>query len=95
MPATEPAPPGLRASDLLGRRLDGTAGRVTDLVVDDGAIVAVIVTRGPWGRLLGYERDQTAGPWLLEALARWVLRRDSVEVPWSRAAPSLLRGVEY
>ncbi|WP_426514020.1 PRC-barrel domain-containing protein [Dactylosporangium sp. McL0621] len=95
MPATDPAQAGLRASDLLGKRVDGTAGRVTDLVVDDGAIVAVIVTRRPWGRLLGYERDQTTGPWLLEALARWVLRRDSAEIPWSQAAPSLLRDVSY
>ncbi|WP_433089180.1 hypothetical protein ACQP1P_22665 [Dactylosporangium sp. CA-052675] len=92
MPATDPAPEGLRASDLLGRRIDGTAGRVADLVVRDGAIVAVIVTRRPWGRLLGYEREQVAGPWLLEVLARWILRRDSVEIPWARAAPSLLRG---
>jgi len=95
MPATEPAPPGLRASDLLGRSVDGVRGHVTDLVVDDGAIVAVIVTRRPWGRLLGYERDETRGPWLLEALARRVLRRDSVEIPWSEAAPSLLRPAGY
>jgi sporulation protein YlmC with PRC-barrel domain len=95
MPATEPAPPGLRASDLLGRRVraaDGRdLGRVADLVVHGDTIVAVIATRPPWGRLLGYEREQTSGPWLLEALARRVLRRDSAEIPWAEAAPSLLR----
>ena len=94
MPATEPARSGLRASDLLGRPVAGpdgrTLGRVADLVVDDGTIVAVIVTRPPWGRLLGYERDQTTGPWLLEFVARAILRRDSTEIPWADAAPSLL-----
>jgi hypothetical protein len=88
VPATDRV---LRASDLLGRAVSGTAGRVTDLVLRDGEIVAVIVTKRPWGRLLGYEREQTSGPWLLEAVARRVLRRDSREIPWSEAAPSLLR----
>ena len=77
----------LRASDLLGRRALGPdgedLGRVADLVVDDDTtIVAVIVTKGPWGRLLGYERSSARGPWLLEHLARAVLRRESRRVPW-------------
>ncbi|WP_433221743.1 PRC-barrel domain-containing protein [Dactylosporangium sp. CS-047395] len=93
MPATEPTPAAPRASDLIGRTVTGPdgrhLGRVADLITDNGAIVAVIVTRGPWGRLLGYERDQVSGPWLLEVLARRILRRDSTEIPWADAAPSL------
>jgi hypothetical protein len=40
------------------------------------------VASGPWGRLLGYERDEEAGPGLLVALARRVLRRHLRRVPW-------------
>jgi hypothetical protein len=32
-------------------------------------------------RLLGYERDEVMGPWLLESAARWILRRNATEVP--------------
>ena len=89
-----PAPEPLRAGDLLGRRVtgpDGTdLGRVADLVVEGDAVVAVIVTRPPWGRLLGYERPAAGGPWLLEVAARAILRRRSARVPWADAAPSLL-----
>jgi hypothetical protein len=80
-----------RASDLLGRVAVDPAGhpigRVVDLVTEDGAdgpqITAAIVVRGPWGRLLGYERDEAGGPWLLEAAARQILRRNMTTVPWS------------
>ena len=86
MPAREPGPDGLRASDLLGRDVfdaDGThLGRVADLVVEDTRIVAVEVTKGIWGRLLGYERESAHGPWPLEQLARAVLRRNSRRVAW-------------
>jgi hypothetical protein len=79
-----------RASDLLGRIAldqDGRPlGRVVDLVAEDGAdgprITAAVVVRGPWGRLLGYERDEAGGPWLLEAAARLILRRDMTTVPF-------------
>jgi hypothetical protein len=80
-----------RASDLLGRVAVHPAGhpigRVVDLVAEDGAdgprITAAIVVRGPWGRLLGYERDEAGGPWLLEAAARQIVRRNMTTVPWS------------
>ncbi|GIF48271.1 hypothetical protein DFJ67_3443 [Asanoa ferruginea] len=76
-----------RASDLLGRVAVDPAGRplgrVVDLVADGPQITAAIVVRGPWGRLLGYERDEAGGPWLLEAVARLILRRDMTTVPWS------------
>ena len=83
------APP--RASGLLGRAVFDAAGapvgRIADLIVERDAtgrwaVRAAIVVKGPWGRLLGYERATAHGPWLLETLARMVLRRESREVPW-------------
>ena len=81
----------MRASDVLGRRaLDATGrdvGRIVDLICEiDGQgrpeLVAALAVRGPWGRLLGYEREQVRGPWLLEKLAGWVMRRRTTTVPW-------------
>jgi hypothetical protein len=90
MPGNE-ASTTLRASDLIGRavyRPDGEPlGRIADLVVepDDRGryrVTEVIAVKGPWGRLLGYERASAHGPWLLETLARAALRRDSHRVRW-------------
>ncbi|WIM93024.1 PRC-barrel domain containing protein [Actinoplanes oblitus] len=90
MPADTPSPH--RASTYLGRRVydpDGRyLGRIADLETRRDAagreqVVAAVVTRGPWGRLLGYERDRGAGPWLLEIFARHVIRRDTRRIPWS------------
>jgi hypothetical protein len=50
--------------------------------VSTSRITAALVVRGRWGRLLGYERDQVTGPWILEALARRILRRDQTRVPF-------------
>jgi sporulation protein YlmC with PRC-barrel domain len=78
-----------RASELLGRVVrdtDGKAiGRVADLhTARDEAgrerITAAIVTSGRWGRLLGYERDEVTGPWLLEKLAHRIIRRHTRHV---------------
>jgi sporulation protein YlmC with PRC-barrel domain len=89
MPGIEPA----RASELIGRtvyRPDGKPlGRIADLVVETEGrahptVVSVIVSKGLWGRLLGYERESAHGPWLLEAFARFVLRRNSYEVAWDK-----------
>jgi hypothetical protein len=87
----DPKPP-LRASDLLGRtahHADGRPlGRVVDIVTEPDErgrprVTAAIVVRGPWGRLLGYERDREArGPWLLQTPARMILRREMTTVPW-------------
>jgi PRC-barrel domain protein len=72
------------AYDLAGQYL----GRVADVIVAPDAtgrprLTEVVVTRGLWGRLLGYERDEMRGPWVLEAFARAVLRRDMHRLPWS------------
>jgi sporulation protein YlmC with PRC-barrel domain len=77
-----------RASDIIGRTVldaDGRAlGQVADLVVDDAhRVVAAYVIRRPWGRLLGYERDEAGGPWVLEQLARRIWRRDASEIAWA------------
>ncbi len=72
------------AYDLAGQYL----GRVADVVVDIDAsgryrITEVVVSPRPWGRLLGYERDEVEGPWPLEVLARGLLRRGTRQLPWS------------
>lgn len=81
----------MRASDVLGRRAIDSAGRylgrIVDIVCetdDQGRleVVAALAVRGPWGRLLGYEREQVRGPWILEKLAEWVMRRRMTTVPW-------------
>ncbi|MEV4701840.1 PRC-barrel domain-containing protein [Actinoplanes sp. NPDC049316] len=85
-----------RASDILGRpvtdRSGKPLGRVADLETEhdpDGRhrVVAAIVVRGPWGRLLGYERAERTGPWLLEQAARFVMRRSVTRVPWRDLRP--------
>ena len=89
MPA-DTAPPR-RAGALIRRPVrdhDGRPlGRIADLETRRDAqgrehVVAAIVTAGRWGRLLGYERDQGTGPWLLEVLARHVIRRNTRRIPW-------------
>lgn len=91
MPAERPPGP-LRAGMLIGRPVRDRSGRVIGRVADletrrDDAgrerVTALIVTPGRWGRLLGYERREAQGPWLLERLARAVLRRHLTRVPWS------------
>ncbi|MDQ0380701.1 PRC-barrel domain-containing protein [Amycolatopsis thermophila] len=86
-----PADDVVRASELLGRRVYDERGRrlgkVTDLITRLDSLgqeqtVAVLVTPGRRGRLLGYERSSQRGPWLLAWLAA-VLHRGTREVPWS------------
>jgi hypothetical protein len=79
-----PEPRVVRASQILGRPVAG--GRVADLLTETGAdgrerVVTAYVVGRPWGRLLGYERREARGPWILERLARWILRRNATEVP--------------
>jgi hypothetical protein len=86
--------PDQRAGALLGRpvrdRSGVLLGRVADIETDTDdhgreRIVALVVVAGPWGRLLGYERAEVAGPWLVEWFARLVLRRNTHRVPWADA----------
>jgi sporulation protein YlmC with PRC-barrel domain len=88
-----PDPRTGRASDILGRYVyDDTGkpiGRIADLVTEtdpDGSprVTAAIVVQHRWGRLLGYERDESSGPWILEHLARIILRRNAQIIPWHR-----------
>jgi len=88
------SPEPVRASVLLGQTAYDDAGnrlgRVADLeTVPDGdgreRLVAVLVSDGPWGRLLGYEREEVDGPWLLEVAARRILRRHNRRVPLAEA----------
>ena len=81
----------MRTSDVLGRRARDASGRDVGRIVDliceidaDGRpeLVAALAVRGPWGRLLGYEREQVRRPWILEKLSGWVLRRRTTTVPW-------------
>src|SRR5689334_462028 len=83
-----------RVGMLLGRPVHdadgGLLGRVADVETTrepDGRerVVAVVVTGGRWGRLLGYEREEVQGPWLLEWFARLVWRREMHRVPWERS----------
>jgi sporulation protein YlmC with PRC-barrel domain len=85
-------PTAVRVGALLGRPVrdrDGQLlGRVADLVTETGPdgreqVTQVLVTKGPWGRLLGYEDNQPTGPWLLDRLAGAIFRRDSRRVDWS------------
>jgi hypothetical protein len=81
----------LRTHELLGApaydRSGGYLGRVADLAAQPDAegrmrVTDVVVSPGLWGRLLGYERPEVHGPWLLERLARSVLRRGVRRLPW-------------
>ena len=57
-------------------------GKVTTGADGRERVTAVIVTAGRWGRLLGYESDDDTGPWLLESLARLILRRHTTRLAW-------------
>jgi hypothetical protein len=46
-------------------------------------VTGVVVTAGPWGRLLGYESPDSRGPWLVSALAHWVIRRHLRRLAWA------------
>jgi hypothetical protein len=76
---------GRVAFDRAGRRL----GRIADLVAEPGPdgqmrITAVIVAGRPWGRLLGYEREQDTGPRLIQLLARTIMHRHVRTFAWDQ-----------
>jgi len=81
----------VRSGDLIDQpaydHADRYLGRVVDLAVEpdeDGTlrVVSVLVTRGWHGRLLGYERPEAHGPWLVEQLAH-LIRRGNRTLDWS------------
>jgi hypothetical protein len=85
----------MKASDLIGRRVsdaDGTnLGVVTDLrCVQDGPLRGsmaaprvhqLIVSRRRVGSLLGYDRREQQGPWIVRIIVRR-LHRQLVFIPW-------------
>lgn len=89
----------MRASDLLGHQVidaDGdTIGVVTDLrCIQDGPlrgtqatlrVDSLLVSRHHTGSLLGYDRRQQQGPWLVRLIIRTLHRRMHV-IPWSDIA---------
>jgi hypothetical protein len=81
----------MRSSDLIDQpaydRAGTYVGRVVDVVVEPGPdglprVAGVLVSRGWHGRLLGYERAEAHGPWLLERLAR-LIRRGNRTLDWT------------
>jgi hypothetical protein len=81
----------IRVSEVMRRQVrDGNGeilGRIADVETTAGPdgrelVTAVIITAGRWGRLLGYESAEHTGPWLLERLARLILRRHTTRVSW-------------
>ncbi len=86
----------MRASDLFGLEVFDRTGHPLGVVTDlrcvlDGPVRgvlaaprvdALIVSRRHTGSLLGYDRREQQGPWLVRAVVRW-LHRDLVVVPWS------------
>lgn len=89
-----PADDKVTVSSLLGRQVrDGSGrrlGRVVDLIVEEDEqgltrVKAIVATDRPWGRLLGYERAAAHGPWLVELLARRLVRRHLRRVAWDEA----------
>jgi len=80
-----------RAGALIGRRAylrsGEFLGRIADLVAEGDLqsglrVTKVVCARRPWGRLLGYERRQATGPWLLQTFARLVMHRRVRVVDW-------------
>jgi PRC-barrel domain len=81
----------VRAGRLIGRtaydRAGNRLGTIADLIVDGDLenglrVTKVVIARRPWGRLLGYERVQVTGPWLIHALARTVIHRRVRTIDW-------------
>ena len=81
----------VRSRGLIGRRAYDRAGqplgRVVDVVIEgDGAVpdrvTGVLVTTGPWGRLLGYASPDERGPWLVSRLAHLIIRRRLRTLAW-------------
>lgn len=82
----------VRAGALIGRaaydRAGNRLGTIADLIVDGDLdsglrVTHAVIARRPWGRLLGYERHQAAGPWLIQKFAQIVMHRRVRVVDWA------------
>ena len=87
----------MRASELIGRHVMDRSGKQIGIVTDlrcvlDGPlrgalaqprVSAVIVSRGHTASLLGYDRREQQGPWMVRVIVRW-MHRDLRVVPWDR-----------
>jgi sporulation protein YlmC with PRC-barrel domain len=85
----------MKASDLIGRPVFESGGRqvgiVTDLrCVQDGPVRgsmaaprvhSVIVSGRRTGSMLGYDRRDQQGPWLIRVIVRWLHRKSTI-VAW-------------
>jgi sporulation protein YlmC with PRC-barrel domain len=86
----------MRARELLGQQVIDSLGQpvgwVTDLrCIQDGPlrgamrmprIHALVISRHRTGSLLGYDRREQQGPWMIRAAVR-LLHRHLLVVPWS------------
>jgi hypothetical protein len=81
----------MRASDLIGATAYDTHGRphgrIADLLTTAGPdgtpyVYAALITPRYRGRLLGYERPDMRGPWIIERLVG-LLHRGTREIPWT------------
>jgi hypothetical protein len=97
MPSDRRSPAGAatsrhRTSALLGSRVllpgGGDAGFVTEIRLAGGpgldsyVVEGLIVGPRVQGSMLGYDRRQVLGPWLVRAIVR-LLNRDLAYVPWA------------
>jgi sporulation protein YlmC with PRC-barrel domain len=87
----------MRARDLIGlavvNRRGDKLGIVTDLrCIQDGPlrgslamprVDSVLVSRGHTASLLGYDRREQQGPWLVRVVVQW-MHRDFRVVPWDQ-----------
>ena len=87
----------MRASDLIGLDVVNRTGKPIGIVTDlrcrlDGPrrgglplprLSAVVVSHGHTASLLGYDRREQQGPWLVRVIVRWI-HRDMQVVPWNQ-----------
>jgi sporulation protein YlmC with PRC-barrel domain len=87
----------MRASELLGRNVRAADGRSIGIVADircvlDGPlrgalcaprVTALVVSRRHTGSMLGYDRRDQQGPWLVRVLVRRLHRHQQI-IPWEQ-----------
>jgi hypothetical protein len=95
----------MRASELLGRPVHDSAGRLLGIVIDlrcvqdgplRGSMAAprvdqLIVSPRRTGSMLGYHRPEQRGPWLIRTIVRW-LHRNERTIAWDDVQVDLRDG---